>query len=198
MLRVLSVLKSGGDFDEEYVRRLYCGVEYNRGVECSFTCLSDVYNSNGIMTVPLVSGLSGWWAKLELFRFIGPVVYFDLDTLIVGRLDELFRLILASKQTIFMLRSFRSNQPASGVMGWNGDFRFVYEDFKQQDISRYRGDQEYISATLAHRGVQPEFIQDHFPGVYSFKRHCQKGIPKDARIVCFHGRPRPKDVGWLM
>ena len=27
--------------------------------------------------------------------------------------------------------------------------------------------------------------------VYSWKIHCKRGIPADADVVCFHGKPRP-------
>ena len=33
----------------------------------------------------------------------------------------------------------------------------------------------------------------------SYKYHCGDGLPDDARVVCFHGRPKPADVsdGWV-
>jgi hypothetical protein len=31
-------------------------------------------------------------------------------------------------------------------------------------------------------------------GIYSYKMHCRKTLPKDARIVCFHGLPKLTEV----
>jgi len=29
----------------------------------------------------------------------------------------------------------------------------------------------------------------------SYKVHCRAGVPAGARVVCFHGRPKPWDPG---
>ena len=41
--------------------------------------------------------------------------------------------------------------------------------------------------------------QDVVPGqVVSYKVHCAKGVPPGARIICFHGQPRPWAVGQFL
>jgi len=42
---------------------------------------------------------------------------------------------------------------------------------------------------------EPDAIQDIQKGIYSYKKHCTRFVPHDAHVVCFHGLPRPKDVG---
>jgi hypothetical protein len=44
-----------------------------------------------------------------------------------------------------------------------------------------------------------DILQEMHPGEFvSYKTHCTKGVPDGARVVCFHGRPRPHEVGgWV-
>jgi len=58
------------------------------------------------------------------------------------------------------------------------------------------GDQEYIGKCV---GKEAEFLQDIFPNqIVSYKAHCLKRgedmIPEGARIICFHGTPKPQDL----
>ena len=62
---------------------------------------------------------------------------------------------------------------------------------------RFRGDQEWLrDLMLKHKQIQVVLAQDVFPGIYSYKVDVRDGksLPDDARIVCFHGRPRPHEV----
>ena len=54
--------------------------------------LSEFNNYTEIIPIALKYNLSGWWSKLELFRldlpFEGKCIYFDLDTIITGSIDD--------------------------------------------------------------------------------------------------------------
>ena len=55
------------------------------------------------------------------------------------------------------------------------------------------GDQRVIERVMAGRAT---FWDDVVPGqVVSYKVHCRAGVPAGARVVCFHGRPKPWDPG---
>lgn len=85
-------------------------------------CLSDV--DVPCERVPLITELPGWYAKLELFHMTGPVLYFDLDTVITGDLSE----IASYPHQFTMLRDFTHPEyPASGVMAWHGDYGFLFD-----------------------------------------------------------------------
>jgi hypothetical protein len=82
-------------------------------------------------------------------------------------------------------------------MSWinNEEFSFIYKQFDYTNRHNYpRGDQEYISNILAINKKRPVFFQDVVDGIYSHKRNCRNSLPTDARVICFHGRPRPYDV----
>ena len=55
------------------------------------------------------------------------------------------------------------------------------------------GDQVFIEAQVK----DAKLWQDEFPKkIVSYKVDCKGGKPKKASIVCFHGLPRPHDIGW--
>ena len=195
--RIVCVLKSGGVYDEAYVRRLYKGVSLHCSLEYEFVCLTDL----PLATLPrmqifrLETNLPAWWAKLEIFRLDGPCLYFDLDTTIVSPIDDLLIAICRPFRAIYMLRPFKATEMyASGIMGWQGNWEWILEQFEHEDIRSYLWDQRYISSALLHEGVRPFLVQDFLKGVYSFKHHCQEALPYDASVVCFHGNPRPHQV----
>jgi len=198
VLTVACVLRSGKCYDAEYVRRLRHGVVSNLSGPYEFVCLSDV--DVPCKRIPLTTNWPGWWAKMELFKLPGPVLYFDLDTVIAGDLSE----IAAAAQThpLIVLRDFyRTDGFGSGMMGWNSDLRDLHDKFgaapdQWRDRLGGRGDQGFIEETVDRRDIT--LWQDLLPGqVVSYKVHVRdKEFPPDARVVCFHGRPKPHEVNW--
>lgn len=149
----------------------------------------------GVECIRLRHDWPGWWSKLEVFTLPGPVLFMDLDTIIVGPLDDLL-----TGHRFTMLEDFYSpGRIASGVMAWGpaSGLSEIYAAFyRQQDraMTVFRGDQDFIAAHLPY---QPETWQAKHPGrVVSFKAHCRPAgrIPAGASIVAFHGPPRP----WAM
>ena len=160
--------------------------------------------------MPLLSDWPTWWAKLEVFRIKGPVLYFDLDTIVVGSIDPLVEAVARLEADDFlMLRAFRDGNWASGIMGWTGDYDWLRMLFTSLSPSFpcvksfirarvgsqiYWGDQEWIREQLKKRATNVIAAQNVCPGIYSYRRHCLEALPSNARIVCFHGQPRPADV----
>lgn len=210
MINVLCVLKSGGDYGPEYVERLRRQVAVSLHHEAFSVCLTDVWftpQHNGLSLQPLFYNWPGWWSKLEAFEITGPTIYLDLDTYLPqgGSLDLLANAVLGTHQpTLWMMESFRwlrevTDDPlerwASGIMAWSGDWNWLAIEFcHARDATRYAGDQRYVSAKLIERGITPARVQD-YANVRSYKWHCRDGIPPGTDVVCFHGRPRPHEVG---
>lgn len=214
MITVACVLKSGGDYNTAYVRRLQEGVATHLSVPHRFVCLSDV--DVPCERIPLVHGWPSWWAKMELFKLHGAVLYFDLDTIIIGNVDRLATHILNIQNSLIMLRGFYRQDQCSGILGWNGDASGIFDEFKENyaakatfqqrpratymivDGRQFRGDQEWLRVYLKNMEVwlSVTMVQDIMPGIYSYKVDIrQKGrIPPDAKIICFHGRPRPAEL----
>jgi len=198
-IKVLCVLKSGGDFDGRYVDKLEQGVWKNLKIPYDFICLTDIPEQVSCKTILLKDNLPGWWSKIELFKIPGPVVYFDLDTVILGDITKLAEAVLVKEvERFFMLKPFNPHNKhfGSGVMAWSGDYSYIHGDFiekKKRNMHSRFGDQRYIANKLVQSSI--EYVQDCLPGVYSYKRHIMiSGIPDDTSVICFHGQPRPINV----
>jgi len=141
----------------------------------------------------------GWWSKMEMFSYPGPVLYMDVACRPVGDLTPLLEAAISHK--FIVIRDFNTHQRnvQSGVMAWNGDMSYLYRQFRQDPeghmarfvTPRWWGDQGFIEA---HAGSW-EYWQDVVPGaVVSYKKNCQDKVPEKAKIVCFHGKPKPWEI----
>jgi hypothetical protein len=208
---VACVLKSGGCYDARYVANLERQVRSHMHVPYRFVALTDCLDGEvDCVKLPLVHGWPGWWSKLELFNHeaLGRpsrVIYFDLDTLILGDITRLATAPLYAK--FYMIRGFRHpERRGSGVMVWAGNYSKLYDQFVKSaphyltkvGAIRPLGDQLFIkSAICRHYRQEPEPLQASlFPGLVSYKNDClpHGGPPDGASIVCFHGTPRIHQV----
>jgi len=209
-LNVVCVYKTGRVYTEEYVRKLYEGVSANLSLDHEFICLTDSPSSVGFCeTIPLKHKWPGWWSKIELFRPDLPFqacLYFDLDTIILGNIDELVR--LAFEFPFITLRGFNQHYAfkhrrelnlATGVMAGNfPSCAKIYHTFCQKPDEhmkakreRWRhGDQGFVASIV---GLDGPRLQDYLPDDYIVgKKRTGKGtrIPKKARVLAWSGNPR--------
>jgi hypothetical protein len=197
MLQVLCV-RTGEKYSIDYVLRLRNMVSRHLSLPYEFCCLTDnVINEVNCRHTPY----KGWWGKISLFENVGPVLYFDLDTVILKSLDPLASVVMKQNRVLLMLKPFNvrllGKEWLSGVMAWNGDWKFISDCYNPRIRKKFRGDQNFITDVL-HRNRTKNVlaVQDVFPGVYSYKRNIRDNgnLPTNATIVCFHGNPRPSDV----
>jgi hypothetical protein len=196
--RVALVLRSGGEYKPEHVQTLATQLR-----EQSFEpiVLSDV-DVPGVERIPLrYPAWKGWWAKMELHRpdIEGDLLAMDLDTRIVGDIAD-----IAARTEITLLRDFyRPRKLQSGLMylpaaaraetwvRWHERYMHVFQ----------RGDGDFMDHVWAGRA---RTWQDDLPEqVVSYKCHVMRDtkkpgkhigdgtVPANARIVCYHGQPRP-------
>lgn len=181
----ICVLKSGGEYNAEHVHRLAKQVP-------TLVCLTDI-KIVGIKTIPLMYEWRGWWSKLEMFRpdIKGDLFYIDLDTLVINMP------VMPSVTTV--LTDFGDSKViASGLM-------FIKEADRAQVWDAFIANPEkamntHIKWPAGDGGFINRFYNkcqrwQDIAKVYSWKYHCAKGIPSDADIICFHGKPRPWDIG---
>lgn len=146
MVITTCVLRSGGDFDSDYVDNLYR--QWNRNGDGYFVPFTDLDDGNLDIGD---SRLDGWWSKLVCFRLKGCVIYFDLDTCIYRSVERLVRVVASESPCFYALRPFRKSEEwASGIMAWNGDFSWLYREWSEED-KQDTWDQRYISRKLAER-----------------------------------------------
>ncbi|GAB3099712.1 hypothetical protein G8770_03570 [Aestuariicella hydrocarbonica] len=159
-------------------------------------CLSDV-PVPGVETIRLRYDWPGWWSKMELFRpdLKGDLLYFDIDTVITGDISALFNV----GKTTMLSDFYKPHMPASGLMyiaqqdkaiAWHHWMKKPEANMRQCRTREHWGDQGFLRKHLPHQRWD-----DVLPGqIVSYKVHCQRGLPATAKVVCFHGQPRPWDV----
>jgi hypothetical protein len=197
------VLKTGGEiYNHNYVNALAKSIKQNTTINHELVCLTD--DPTGISSdvdriISLNNNYPTWWSKIELFRdgqfTTNRVFYLDLDTLVVGNLDE----ILSYSGKFAGLRDFYAlHSLGSGIMAWDTRYTsHIYTKFapiSRSIITGYKeGDQRWIDENKP----SIDYFQDIYPNeIVSYKRHCVDStgsikIPQKAKIVCFHGNPRP-------
>jgi uncharacterized Rossmann fold enzyme len=181
----VACVKWGTKYGAEYVNILRAMVAKNLKREHDFVCLTDdpAGIDKGIEIIPLPEGLEGWWNKLYLFSGIltGKILYLDLDVCITGSLDE-----LVTKHGI--IHDWNLPSYNSSVMVWrHGEHNNIWNDFTPDVSERLHGDQDWISEL----GGWP-LLPHHW--CVSYRLHATDWPPAGAKIVCFHGDPKPHDA----
>ncbi|CBG89347.1 hypothetical protein [Citrobacter rodentium] len=212
---IATVLRSGGAYAPEHVkwlkRQLPGGYD--------FVCFSD-RAIRGVRTIPLKQSWPGWWSKIELFdpaQCDSDIFFLDLDTVITGDITEL----LAEQRMGILADFYHPSTVGSAVMRIpHGNKASIWEQFMEAPVrimqectqpGKKWGDQGFLDDVF-----QPRIIwQNEYPGqIVSYKQHIacagmpgwhslrSEGngtLPPDARIVCFHGNPKPwtSNLPWV-
>ena len=195
---ILACVRTGHKFGPEYVERLVHGVKRNSSVPCKFFCLTDLPETYAGVENHYVSGLPGWWAKMELFspdwRRGHAVVYLDLDTVVNGNIDPLLKLDVPFGICRNFTRARSPNWPCnygSCVMTLRSGYgRFIYDEFmasrhllmRQNDLY---GDQRVIE----YLDEDAQYLQDLLPR--GFFSHYRMGFRRDAALLIFGGQHKP-------
>jgi hypothetical protein len=172
-----------------------------------FVVLTDMEVSAPGIEVRLLTRphLQGWWAKVELFapehRDLGNILYFDLDTMIVGDLDDIIAHAEQSQVPTLLSDFYRLERINSGMMAFNAAVRTdawaTWEGHPPPNrsgvpaIRHFKRDGDWMDGMWR---PSADRWQDVVPGqVVSYKVHCRHpgAPPPEARVVCFHGHPRP-------
>ncbi|WP_409309911.1 hypothetical protein [Pectobacterium sp. B1J-3] len=216
---IVTVLKLGKNFLPNHAQWLHSQLSSYESV-----CLTDAGNIPGVKTIPLQHNWPGWWSKIELFNPKHPVIgkrdifFIDIDTVITGDLTELMKTAGMVMLTDFFGIGHNAPNlplPASGVMKIPYEYKeSVWEKFLENPkyymekctTKDQWGDQGFIGS------IYPNVLrwQNIHPGkIISYKAHIANSnmtgfhhelslgnghLPKDSRIVCFHGNPRPWEV----
>ena len=192
-----TVLRGGREYTQEHVHKLRDMVQQH-APNMDFVCLTD--SSPQCNRITLTKNYPGWWAKMELFKLQGPVLYMDLDTIICGDISHWLDQIKDNKFVILrdVYRDKRDpHAMQSSIMYWSGDMSDIWEEFSSNpDFSHPNGDQGWLEQHLD----DVAYIQDFTDDVVSYKAHIKNGYPKHkATVIFFHGKPRPweqRDVAY--
>lgn len=208
MLTVVSIL--WGDWCKpygiEYVNKLYSMVKRHLSIPHDFICFTDRPNeidffTDNIDVRPL--DMPDWplnFKKLFLYKpgngLKGRIFYIDLDSVIIGSLDEMasysgefcgiapFNPLLRHKHTAGGLLSFEAGY---GEHIWDE----VSNNLEYWVEKTKGGNERYV---YKHLVENPDRWQDLYPGqLVSYRLSCRwkKEPPPDARFIAFYAVLRP-------
>lgn len=219
-MNIVLVHKSGGDFKLSdayllvaHIKRYWINSKVIHNIYCLTDAITEEKNLVGLTLLPLPnSEWPKWWSKINMFspelKELRPFLYLDLDTIVLGSLDQLF----PPKESEFVnkfiaLRDFyRPNELASGLM-YVPDTNLMDLIYSEYLISslRFRGDQDFISYVIKKHSGEVVFWQDiskpDFITTFKPNREWRTKLPTKSAVVCFHGTPRipeaAKSVDWV-
>ncbi|MFN4158270.1 MAG: hypothetical protein ACK4GO_07695 [Gemmobacter sp.] len=218
--RTIICIKWGTLYPAEYVNVLYRAVCRHLQGSFRFVCLTDDGKGllAGIDALPIPDiGLmpaqwrGGCWPKVGLFSdplhdLAGTALFLDLDSVIVGDLGPIFDLpgdIVTLDSGPWRYGPGTAPRAMSCFLryriGEHGDLVDRFRRDRDRMIARYGNDQNFLL------GEGPSL--SYFPQewVVSFKYHLRQPLlmdrfrgprrpPPEARLLAFHGRPRPIDL----
>jgi hypothetical protein len=219
-VKVYAVLQGSPDFGSDYVRRLHDGLRRYWPGALDFRVLTDTaVDEPGVREEPLwcpaPSSEPGYWCKMSLCHpsVTGDVLYLDLDTVPVGPLDGIARERMGpiALRTFTHRKRLRINssvmlltEQARAILWryWSRDPERIMEEFRwgAAEALAY-GDQGFIQAAWSRERMEWTYWQDWCPlQIESYKLgvEARGGLGRDTRLVVFHGKPRPHEIGWTL
>ncbi len=210
-------MKWGTRYPAYYVNRLHAMVRANLAGDFRFVCLTDDpagidprVDCHPIPSVPLEpDGQERGWRKLAsfatpLYDLQGTALFLDLDVVVTRPIDDLFAI-----EGTFLIahdrRLFRRGISNSSVYRFEiGAHHALLDEFRATPAAvrqQFRNEQAFLSRRMRDRNMLTEWP----PGwCVSFKYDClppwplnfvrPARRPSEARIVFFHGHPRPHEA----
>lgn len=190
----------------EYLNRLYRAVERNLTLPHRFVCFSEKKTkaiNSGIEVLAL--NVPQWrrnLRKLIMYKpnngLTGRVLALDLDIVITGNIDDIAgyngRFCVCAYQMGGSLVGFKAGTMTKQL--WRPMKELEHTEHIQQKTTG--SERRYYKMKLEEK---PDFWQELYPGqICSFKQDCHQELPKDAKIVYFHGKPKPHNrlgKGWI-
>jgi hypothetical protein len=214
--------KWGTKYPATEVNRLYRALQRVSKGPFTLHCVTD--DPQGIQSevrviqipdLPVIGNevMNRGWRKLSLFspamrtQIGGQVLYLDLDVVLLQSLDDFF-----ARDTAFAVirdyKRFRRRNLRTGntsVFLYDADRDYgVYDALVEQGESvrqRFRNEQEFLTDVMWRQG-----LLTYWPSAWcvSFKYHCvppfpvslwrEPAAPPGARVIVFHGRPKPEEA----
>lgn len=199
---------SGGRYTSTWADRLYRGIRRNFAKDFRFLCLVDrpdhVFAEN-VEARLLRDPEEGWMCINEVFRpdlGIERGVFMGLDTVIVGDLCD----IAAIDVPLALPRDpFAVREPCNALVSFNAETASVLWNAWDSDRARWRKEcrlfnrpsEMQFMRRMAHT-LDFYYLDDLVPDqLASYKVHVRSKVKslERARVVYFHGWPKPCDLG---
>ena len=223
MKKTVLCMKWGDLYSADYVNVLYNAVKRNLSGDYRFVCLTDKEDGihADVETYPIPDiGLKpehwhhGAWPKISVFKdklydLSGHVLFIDLDTFVMGSIDEFFSFSPETISVIDVGDNWGKDTLLHTRLVGTGIFCFEigkYPHFVtnlqanlQTLINEHKLEQIYVQSVCSNIEFWPK------SWVISYKKSLRQPIGKDlifqpntpganTKIIAFHGKPRPIDL----
>jgi hypothetical protein len=214
--------KWGSKYPASEVNRLFLALQRVSTAPFTLHCLTD--DPAGILPevrvlpipdLPVIGNavMNRGWRKLSLFApqmrslISGPVLYLDLDVILLQSLDGFF----LADTPFAVIRDYKRLRWRNHRTGNTSVFLYqadrdygVYDRLIEQGEGvreRFRNEQEFLTDVMWRQG-----LLNYWPGAWcvSYKYHCvpafpvslwrEPSLPAGAKVIVFHGRPKPEEA----
>jgi len=186
-------------FNADYVAALAKGVAAHMDRPYEFVCLTDQPKAVAHIARPIpiraLAGRNCWWSKLEVFnpahQWDGRLLYFDLDTLVVGPLGPILDFPASLALIPDGAPNFHGKDGLTCVKKFNGSvmvtdggaFPNIYKAWTPAVTKRLWSDQDLIAEMEPRAQAMPA---SWFPRLSSFQPLCADKAPSwppDAKVI---------------
>ena len=207
---IVLVLRSGGDFTYNDVE---LALEHINGkwksenrpqIICLWDKVKEEYDLGNVKLIPITNAYPGTWSRIQLYspemEKYRPFLYVDLDTAFIQSLENIFELVVDDSKFITLEDFWQKGKLATGLV-W-----FPAKSEKIKTVwNAFKGAQGNRMDKFLWGVVKPDiFWQSLTNTIKDFKARKNvllTTLPKDANLVCFHGKPRilkAQDIAWVM
>lgn len=189
----------GTTYGVEYVVKLQAMVARHLSIPHRFCCLTDdpgrYADYPQITALKEQTGNQGWWCKIGIYHrangFTGRVLYLDLDVIPVQDLAPML-----PPDGYWVIRDWLEPEVfnSSLILFTAEEYYYLADQHTWRDKGTSKTDQHYMAKHVKN----PNFWNPQEVVSYKFD-HCEEGPPPEARIVIFHGYPKPHHFsqGWV-
>lgn len=215
----------GSGYDWVYVDTLYSMLSRNLTPQVNLHVYTEAtrpvpprYIKHELVDWKIAGPKKSWWYKIQMFNtehHAGPMLYFDLDTVILRNIDWMWQQSLTKFWTVKDFKhlyrpSFTGMN--SSIMWWDTRaYSWIWDDFHKEPLAntirRFPGDQDYLTNRLGPDAIRffdtksvKSWRWECFDGGYDFNRRRWHnpgvGTHVDAHtsVLVFHGKPKPHET----
>jgi hypothetical protein len=206
-------------YPKEYVNRLYWSCKRNTTFPFEFVVYAGPAAKMDGATDGIdpdikvvITNLPYWWSGMLFFQKNPPgintstILYLDLDQVIIGSLDD----IINFPSAFACMKDYpshtcpydkKTDANVSTTLIRNGAGKKVWEEYMRAGrptwnvLGPIKGPLSMAAQEVVNEkkyGMQKDLFPENW--ICSYKLEVlKKGIPKDCRIVSFHGKPKPHE-----
>lgn len=182
-------------YTEEYVEKLHNSITRNLSYPHEF----HHFDKNNFM-----DPFPGWFQLMSFMQLPFPFMFFSLDTVITGSLDEVVD-FAREKNKLTVCRDVVPESLLPNMnMAWIQDCQYLYKKFKEiygdgslftNDRNDYSKQPVYHDEDFLEKYGSYEFFPDKWRISYKIGlRDNEAPLKPDLKIINFHGYPKPHQV----